>query len=338
MHALEVVRLAGRPADWDRVIREYATKTLFHESAWLDFVETIHPRGQVEYFEIRQRGETAGYFCAVRVRKALLFPVYGSPLAETGTSMGPLVSRAIPQADLVQALVELCRSTGIASLEMASDWLEPRLMRRLGFTVSPNVTHLCPLGRSEAAAWAALKGTCRTRIRKAEKCGLEAQITTDSAIVEDFYRFMTQVLQRKNRRPQYGIDRPRSLMACLTPGDRLISVRIRHQGRVIGAAFYPHDERAMYYWDGASDLAHLDLGPNELLHWTAMKEAIRRGIPLFNVGGGPVPSRFTRKFGGGEVPYDTYRRDFIPFLAMARSLYHRLDFRKPGRAPEQVGA
>src|SRR6185436_1351099 len=223
MRALEVVQLAGRPADWDRAIREYATKTLFHESAWLDFVQTIHPKGQVEYFEIRQHGGTAGYFCAVRVRKVLLFPVYGSPLAETGMYMGPLVSGGVSQADLVQALVERCRSNGIACLEMANDWLEPQLMRRLGFTVSPNVTHICPLGRSEAAAWAALKGTCRTRIRKAEKSGLEAQITTDIAIVDDFYRFMTQVLQRKDRWPQYGIERPRSLMTCLTPADRLMS-------------------------------------------------------------------------------------------------------------------
>jgi hypothetical protein len=338
MTALEVVQLPGRPNEWDRNIRGFETKTLFHESAWLDFVQTIHPRGLLEYFEIRQGGRTAGYFCALRVKKVMLFPVYGSPLPESGMYMGPLVSGGVAQAELVQSLVKLCRSKRIACLELANDWLDPQLMRRLGFKVSPNVTHICPLARDEATAWAAMRGTCRTRIRKAEKSGLEAEITDDGSVVDDFYRYLTLIMHRKGRLPQYGIERPRSLMACLTPADRLFSVRVRYQGQVIGVAFYPHDERSMYYWEGASDPAHLELCPNELLHWTAMQEAIRRRIPRFNIGGGPVPSRFTRKFGGADAPYHSYRRNFVPFLETARNLYHWLDFRKPGRAPDTINA
>jgi hypothetical protein len=338
MTTLDVVQLPGRPNEWDRDIQGFATKTLFHESSWLDFVQTIHPRGRLEYFEIRQGGAAAGYFCAVRVNKVMSFPVYGSPLPEAGMYMGPLVSGGVAQAELVQALVRLCKSNRIACLELANDWLDPQLMSKLGFRVSPSVTHICPLARDEASAWTAMKGTCRTRIRKAQKSGLEAEITDDRAIADDFYRYITQVLRRKGRWPQYGIERPRSLMACLTPADRLFSVRVKYQGRVIGVAFYPHDERSMYYWEGASDPAHLELCPNELLHWTAMKEAIRRGIPLFNIGGGPVPSRFTRKFGGQDAPYHSYRRNFLPFLETARNLYHMLDFRRSRRAPSTISA
>jgi hypothetical protein len=338
MNALTIVRLPGRPDRWDRNIQGYAAKTLFHESAWLDFVQTVHPGCRVEYFEFRQGGATAGYFCAVRVRKVLSILVYGSPLPEAGMYMGPLVGSGVAQAEVVKALVSACHVNRISRLELANDWLDPQLMRRLGFKVSPNVTHICPLGGNEAAVWAALKGTCRTRIRKAIRSGLEAELAQDGTIVAEFYRFMTLALERKGLRPDYGIERPRSLMACLTPADRLISVRVRFQGSVIGAAFYPHDTQSMYYWDGASDLAHLELCPNELLHWTAMKEAIRRGIALFNIGGGPVPSRFTRKFGGAEVPYHSYRRNFIPFLETARNLYHWLDLGKPGRTPYPVGA
>jgi len=338
MTTLAVVQLPGRPNGWDRDIQGFATKTLFHESAWLDFVQTIHPRGRIEYFQIRQGGAPAGYFCVVRVNRARVFPVYGSPLPEAGMYMGPLVGDSVSQTDLVQALVRVCKSRMIASLELANDWLDPQLMRGLGFEVYPNVTNICPLPRDEASAWAALRGTCRTRIRKAEKSGLEAEITDDVAIVDDFYRYLTRVLQHKGWRLRYGIERPRSLMACLTPADRLFSVRVKHQGRVIGVAFYPHDERSMYYWEGASDLDHLELCPNELLHWTAMKEAIRRRIPMFNIGGGPVPSRFTRKFGGKDVPYHSYRRNFVPFLETARNLYHLFDFRKSGRTPDALSA
>jgi hypothetical protein len=338
MSMLEIIQLPGRPDDWDRVIQKFPTKTLFHESAWLDFVLTVHPQGRLEYFEIRQGGAPAGYFCAVRIHKIMSLTVYGSPLPEAGMYMGPLISGGVAQAEVVQALVRVCKSNRIACLEMANDWLDPQLMRRLGFKVSPSVTHVCPLPEDETWAWAALRGTCRTRIRKAKKSGLEADITDDPAIVDHFYRYISQVLESKGRQPQYGIERPRSLMSCLTPADRLFSVRVTYKGKVIGVAFYPHDDRSMYYWDGASDPAHLELCPNELLHWTAMREAIRRRIPRFNIGGGPVPSRFTRKFGGGDVPYHTYRRSFVPFLETARNLYHLLDFKKSARSPHPVNA
>jgi lipid II:glycine glycyltransferase (peptidoglycan interpeptide bridge formation enzyme) len=121
--------------------------------------------------------------------------------------------------------------------------------------------------------------------------------------------------------PSYTVERPRALMECLIPREQLFAVRVKYQNQVIGAGFYPHDERAMYYWDSASDAAYLHLCPNELLHWTAMKLAISCGIPAFNIGGGPLPSRFTQKFGGGVVSYNTYRKSFVPLLDTARQLH-----------------
>jgi len=338
MSMLEVVQLPGRPAEWDRTIEKFATKKLFHESAWLDFAQTIYPGSKVEYFEIRRDSAVVGYFCVVRVNKAMVFPVYGSPLPDSGVYMGPIVADDMPQADLVQALIRICKSNRIASLELSSDWLAPAVMLSSGFTIYPNVTNIVTLSDDEDAVWAALKGTCRTRIRKAEKSGLEAQITTDVAAVDDFYRYFTRVLRSKGRTPPYGPERLRSMMQCLTPADRLICIRVMHNGRVIGVGFYPHDHRSIYYWDGASDLDHLDLCPNELLHWTAMKEAIRLGIPSFNIGGGPVPSQFTRKFGGTDVPFHTYRRSFVPFLETARAVYHMLSFKKSGGASDSLSA
>ena len=108
MATLEIVQLPGRPDGWDRDIQSFATKTLFHESAWLDFLQTIHPRGRLEYFEIRQGGAAAGYFCAVRINKVMSLTVYGSPLAEAGMYMGPLIGGGVAQAELVQALVRVC--------------------------------------------------------------------------------------------------------------------------------------------------------------------------------------------------------------------------------------
>ena len=63
---------------------------------------------------------------------------------------------------------------------------------------------------------------------------------------------------------------------------------------------YPHDDQTMYFWDSGYDPAYLHLSPNELLHWTAMKERIARGLSHLNIGGAPRPRLFTRKFGGNR--------------------------------------
>ena len=333
---MDLQRLPERPDDWDVRIRDFSSKTLFHESAWLDYVRAIRPRSVLEYYEIRRNDRLEGYFCVVRVRRAFL-SVFGSPLPGTGMYLGPLVSDGVNQAELGEALLRLCHRGGIACLELANNWLDPDIMIDLGFTSSRSVTHLCPLGDGKRV-WSAMKGVCRTRIRKAMKSGLQAELTDDVSAVEDFYRFYSGVLRLKGRRPDYTIDHPRALQRHLGPADRLFSVRVTHQGKVIGTGFYPHDDTTMYFWDGASDPSCLRLCPNELLHWTAMQEAIRRGLTMFNMGGAPRPSRFTRKFGGQDVPYSVYRRSFVPFLDTARALYHSLAGGRPRLSRDQQRA
>ncbi len=75
---MELVRLAVRPPDWDQQIQRFPNKSLFHESAWLDYVRSSHPRREIEYFEIRRGPECIGYFCAIRTKK-FIFILWGSP-------------------------------------------------------------------------------------------------------------------------------------------------------------------------------------------------------------------------------------------------------------------
>ncbi len=323
----DFVQLPERPAGWDQCIRKFATKTLFHEAAWLDFMAEVVPQQRgVDYFEIRQHGDVAGYYCSLALKK-FGFTFYESPWLGTTVYQGPVVDRDIDQSGLMRALMRNSKQNSIASITMENDWMDPTVMRESGFTSVSSMAHVCPLRPDETAVWNAMNGTCRTRIRKSEKLGLTAEETHSKSIADHFYRFFTKVLAQKSRQPAYGIEFPRALLKLLSPAKRLLPICVKYRDKIIGAAFYAYDERAMYYLDGASDPDYLHLSPNELMHWTAMKLAIRRGIPVFNIGGAPAPSRFTRKFGGGPMLIHTYRKNFVPFLDVARRLYamrHRI--------------
>ena len=100
-------RLPDRPQDWDDRIGHYATKTLFHSEAWLDHLQSIHPAGRIEYYEIKQEERTIGYYCGLRIKK-MGVPIQGSPLGGTGTNyMGPIVGPQVDQEALIRAILQL---------------------------------------------------------------------------------------------------------------------------------------------------------------------------------------------------------------------------------------
>jgi len=316
---MELRWMPKRPHDWDQQIRRFPNKNFGHESAWLDYLGSAYPRNPIEYFEIRDATRVVGYFCMARVKK-YRFSLYRSPLAGAGRCLGLVVEPHVDQSELVRGLVELCKSNRIAHLEISNNWLDERLMRRMGFRVLPNVVHVCRLEGGERAVWARMQSRCRARIRKAEKNGLVAETTDDPGIVEVFYSQFTRVMERKHLPVPYSLTMARAMFRHLVPVDKLFAIRVKYRDRVIATGLYLHDDRALYYLDAGYDEDYLHLSPNELLHWTAMKLAIVRGIRSFQIGIGS-PSRFTQKLGGDELPCPVYRKSFVPLLETVQTGY-----------------
>lgn len=271
------------------------------------------------YCAILDGTKPAGYFCALTLRK-LLLPVVGSPLPGTGTNyMGPVLEPGVDQGAVVRALVSFFRRSLTAHLELATVSLEESTLADAGFAVHRRVTHLVSLPPDEASAWKAMKGTARNRVNKAIASGLVAEVVTDSAIVNQFFEQFVEVYAKQGLAVPFGAERPRSLFEALMPAARLLPVRVRHGDDVIAAGLFPFDERCIYFWGAASWLRAQNLCPNELLHWTVMREAIARRIPQYNMCGGN--NQFKDKFGGGDVPYNHYTRSFLPLLPQARRAY-----------------
>ncbi len=316
---MELVRIE-RPSNWNEEIEKFESKTLFHESVWLDFVQATRPDLAAQYFRIVDSGHTTGYFCAFQKRKAML-RMYGSPFPGTGTSLGPIINRPADFRSLVNALLDLCREEGVSYLEIRNHLLEPEIMQSLGFTSITGAAQICPLPATQVEAWKAMSSNCRQRIRRSESSQLVAELTTDPGAVTWFYTHYVQLLRSKGLTPAYGAEMPALLARHLSREDRLFLVSVKHQGEVIAVGLYPHDQRCMYYWDAAYNPQYVHVSPNELLHWTAMKLAIARGIRTFHIGGEPAPSRFSQKFGGTSVPFYVYQKQMFPMIEQCRRAY-----------------
>jgi Acetyltransferase (GNAT) domain len=320
MSLLRFEYLPRRPASWDAEVQNIAEAALFHQSSWLDFSLECNKGSEIDYFRILQGELQIGNFCALKLRRGP-FTVYGDPGFGYAADQQPLIAGDVDQKQLLLALLHATRERSIDHILLRGRWLDQALLLKMGFSTSANVTHVCNLSSDDTQAWDALKGTARTRIRKAMKQGVIAETTLDPSIADHFYRFYSEVLKSKGMTPSYGNKLVHTLLSLVGGRDSLFAVWAKHQDRVIGAAFYAHDEHAMYFLDGASDPDCLHLCPNEMLHWTAIRMAVAHGISRFYIGGGPIPSRFTKKFTGYLLSQNTYHWNSNSLFPVAKGIH-----------------
>ena len=322
---MRLEKLDRLPNDWDEVIRDFDTKTLFHQKAWMDHVLDIHPKGKFQVFVILDGQDVVGYFPTLKIWKGPV-PIFGSPLGGTGTNfMGPLVAQDADQKGVLSAIDGLLGMRGALHLEISNPWMDREVMGHLGYRVQKGVTHLVELPATADEAWNGMKGTGRNRVRKAEAQGAAAEITDEPELVDHFFAQFQEVYGKQGKAVPFGIERPRSLWNRLKPAGNLLTVWVRVGDEIAATGLFPYDERCIYFWGAASWIKHHPACPNELLHWTVIKTAVERGIPLYNMCGGQ--SQFKDKFGGVDVPYPVYFRSALPGLSAARDYYRQLHFR-----------
>lgn len=306
-------------ARWDELITPYESTQLFHRSPWLDYLAAS--RGiEVRRWAIKDGDDIVGYFCGGLAQKGP-FRILGSPLKGWGTNyMGPIVGPGVDQRALVQVLDDLAAPERIAMTEIESPALGDDILAAQGFQAVRGWTYQVALTPGEPdRMWQALDSVARNRVRKAIKMGLTVENTDDPSIADEFYDQYSELVKRKGFAPPYLRDYPQLLVRHLKKADLLFTLRVRDaDGRVLATGLFPHDDRTVYFWGGASRREGRELCPNELLHWTAMSLAAERKLQRYDMCG---YGRFKRKFGGELVELKRWNKYYWRSARWARKSY-----------------
>jgi hypothetical protein len=297
--------------EWDDLIGGYATKSLFHESSWLRFVEKSQGAKIRGLKLLDEQGAAVGYLTAAEVRKGF-FRLLGSPLQGWTTNfMGPVVNHFDTEGFL-QVLDRYCRARRVDYLELCSPVLPAPAMRRAAYELDPDSSFIVKID-DEASMWRRLQDkSCRYCIRRARRNGLRIERTTDPAVVHEYWARFENTFLRQGLRDVHGIGRTQALWDCLMPAGRLLALRVWHGDEVLAAGLFPYDERAIYLWGAASWVRAYSLYPNEFMQWNVLLFALEQGIPEYHMGSG---AHYKKKFGGALVPFERW---FKPFSALAR--------------------
>ncbi|PYQ02054.1 MAG: hypothetical protein DMF82_17270 [Acidobacteria bacterium] len=304
---------------WDELVVPYASRQLFHRQAWLDYLAAS--RGlEIRKWSIMDGSRRLGYFCGGIIRKGP-FRILGSPLRGWGTNfMGPTVDDSIDQSALLRALDAVSRQERLAMIELEHPLLQPAALSACSYEDGPGRTILVSLVPFDPdAAFERIPSKKRNQIRKAIKSSLTVEDTDDPAVADEFYDRFQDVMRRKGLVPPYPREYPRALFRHLKAAGLLFSLRVRDaSGRVLANGLFPHDERTVYFWGGASWQDGRELNPNDYLQWSVIRLACERGLQVYNMCG---PGHFKGAFGGDLVDIHRWHKCYWRSARWARRGY-----------------
>jgi len=288
-------RINFSDVNWEEM-QEMGNINVFQTKAWMDGV--IHAR-HVEpvVIEIWKNDQLQGYFTGL-LDKKLHLKILGSPFRGWNTYfMGFNLKTGISHKDVLRAFPLYafkhlkCHYLEIIDPEIkAGDWdnRDYQAERLPWFAVD--------LNHAEHELFARLKGTCRTAIRKATKCGVMVEEATDLDFAEDYYEQYKDVLTRRGFVPAYKSDDVKSIIKNLMPTGDLLLLRAKNSdGKCIATQIFLSKNRTGVYWGGASWREYQSLRPSDLLMWSGMKILKARGVQEMHMGA--TVEDFKKKFG-----------------------------------------
>ncbi len=204
------------------------------------------------------------------------------------------------------------------ALGKARGWkyLEGRGGIQLLADATPSISfygHSVTLLADESKMFAAMDGSMRRAIRKAEKENVTVELSQSESALRDFYDLQCLTRQRHGLPPQ-------SLEFFLNIQKFILSHNLgfiavaAHGGRKIAASvFFFLGEKAIYKY-GASDFTQQDLRGSNLVMWAAMRRLAQLGMTSLHLGKTDLAHdglrRFKLNLGATEETLSYFRYDF----------------------------
>ena len=235
---MKLERLDPDQVEWER-LDPFADRVVYQTREWVEFVSSCQ-RAEPVVAALEDGNATVGYFTGLVVRRFGV-PILGSPMPGWTTAfMGFNLEDGASRRDAVEALIQFAfRSLGCPHLEFRDRDLASDL-EGLGFEHTPWRGLEVDLRPSEEEIWAALKGACRTAIRKAERGGVVIEEASDLGFADDFYAQLEDVFAKQSLVPPYDVERIRALIRYVHPSGRLLLLRARNaEGDCIATGIFP---------------------------------------------------------------------------------------------------
>lgn len=306
------------PKAWDAFVRAHPEGAFFHLAAWRDVVRDAFGH-RTHYLSLKENGELIAVLPLVEINSRL----FGHTLISNGFCVGggPLARDEAARLTILQQAEALGRKLKVDYIELRDAKDATGWVRSDGLYANFDR----PLLNDEEATLRQMPKRQRAVLRKSLQRGLTA---TFESKADSFYPLYA-LSMRNHGTPALPRRYFERLLTAFGPDCQVLTVR--HEGQPVGSTLiYYYGDRVMPYYMGSGPKAR-DLGSNDFMYWTLMRDASERGYRIFDFGRSKVgtgPYSFKRNWGFEPRPvahqYRLLNRDTTPNLNPTNPRYRLL--------------
>ena len=325
---------------WDREELSHPAANVFHLSAWAKVLTTTYGHRPF-YLRFSRQDKLAGLVPIMEVHSrftgkrgvSLPFSDFCSPL---------IFGDAVGMLPLLEEIIRIASTRKWKYFETRSNILAGDL----AFPSEQFYGHELDLTSGGDSLFAAMAAPARRAVRKAEKSGLEVEISQTLEAMFDFYRLHSQTRRRHGVPPQSLAFFANLHREIVEPGHGFVALARLKQEPVAAAVFFHAGRQALYKY-GASSLKLQSYRANNLVMWKAIEHLCRLGLSRLLFGrtelGNEGLRQFKRSWGVTEyeLKYFKYEQSTRPVIGGSRArghaLYNRVFQNLPLSVNEIVG-
>lgn len=178
--------------------------------------------------------------------------------------------------------------------------------------LTADLTSQLDITKSEDELMGAMRKATRYEIRKAEKLGINIDMSKDEKDIKAFYDLQLETAKRQNFFP-FSYEFFKEQFITFFNEDKALFFSAKYEGKILAQAFIIfYGNEAVYHYGVSTEDGRKYPGAY-LVQWEAIKEAKKRGLKKYNFWGvAPLESRnhrfsgvslFKRGFGGEDIQY-----------------------------------
>lgn len=259
---LEIINPIDYP-NWDELQLSSGDNSFFHTSGWARVLAESYGYKPVYFARFEDK----------RLSFLMPFMEISSPVTgKRGVSL-PFTDYCDPFAPEKESLQKSVQAAIIHGSQKKWRYLEWRSSEFLVDGAIPSevyFTHVLNLQREESEIFSALKENNRRNIRKAQKEGVSIKIEQSFESIRRFYHLNCRTRKHHGLPPQPFVFF-HSVFDHIISKNQGIVVTALFSGKVIAAAVYFHFGPHAVFKYGASDAGYLNLRPNNLVMWEAIR-------------------------------------------------------------------
>ena len=276
-------------ANWNARLSKHS---LFHSAEWARVLQSTY--GFTPIYFTAGRGDSLESLLPVMEVNSWL-------TGRRGVSL-PFTDHCEPICSSETSLAHLIREALAYGRERAWNYFEWRgsaaVARMFNGAAHPSLSyfgHSLDLMPDTDRLFAQFKGSVRRAIRKAEKSGLEIEISNSLEATQAYYSLHCRIRRRHGLPPQPFLFF-RNIQEQILARDLGIVVSARFQGQVVASAIFFHAGPEAIFKFGASDVDFQHLRVNNLVMWQAIQWHAQNGATSLHFGRTSIANEGLRRF------------------------------------------